>query len=66
MFFVLPFITGMAIAQKTSIYSNPSATYRDAIELLNKEKYSAALKSFTDVKDAITDDQSVMNVNSEY
>jgi TolA-binding protein len=66
MFFVLPFITGMAIAQKTSIYSEPSATYREAIELLNKEKYGAALKSFTDVKDAITDDQSVMKVNSEY
>jgi len=53
-------------AQKTSIYRNPEAEYRTAIELLNKEKYGAAMKSFLDVYNSVKNDQAVMKSNSEY
>ncbi|MCK9613434.1 MAG: tetratricopeptide repeat protein [Bacteroidales bacterium] len=50
MFFLLccAMITGNAAlyAQKTSFYQSPLITYRDAIELFNKEKFGAAQEKF--------------------
>ncbi|MEI6124578.1 MAG: tetratricopeptide repeat protein [Bacteroidota bacterium] len=54
-----------AFAQKTATYQNPLSDYRDAQELFNKEKYSAAQEKFRQV--AVSDKSTAeMRANAEY
>ena len=55
-----------ALAQQTAIYNNPQAEYRLAIELFNKEKYSASQEYFAKVIDMIISNKSEMKTNAEY
>ena len=42
-------LAATSIAQKTQIYVDKEADYKLALELFNKEKYSAAQRSFLDI-----------------
>jgi len=53
-------------AQKTAIYKKPSATYRDAIELFEKEKYGAAQELFNEVILQINDDKSIITADATF
>ncbi len=55
-----------ALAQQTAIYKNPQAKYRLAIELFNKEKYSASQECFVKVIDMVKSNKSEMKTNAEY
>ena len=43
------FVLSQALAQKTAIHGNTSATYKAASELFEKEKYGAAQKKFEEI-----------------
>ena len=49
-------------AQKTAVYNQPDAKYRDASELFEKEKFGAAREVFREVIRQINDDKSVISV----
>ena len=53
-------------AQKTAIYKNPGARYRDAMELFNKEKYGAARELFKQVIKELNDPKSVITADASY
>jgi len=52
-----------ATAQKTSIYSNPQASYDQAVDLYNKAKYGSALVMFDELA---TGENSNIKAGSEY
>ncbi len=52
-------------AQKTSTYLSPVADYRDAVELFNKEKFSAAQEKFRQVA-ACEGSTAEMKANAEF
>jgi TolA-binding protein len=53
-------------AQKTAVYKQPSATYRDAIELFEKEKFGAAREMFNKLILQINDNKSVITADATY
>jgi TolA-binding protein len=53
-------------AQKTTIYTNDNAIYNAALELYDKEKFSAAQEKFAQVLNKITDNKSEVTVNAMY
>ncbi|NVN94203.1 MAG: tetratricopeptide repeat protein [Bacteroidetes bacterium] len=53
-------------AQKTAVYKQPSATYRDAIELFEKEKFGAAREMFNEVILQINDNKSIITADAKY
>ncbi len=65
---LLFFITFAVVtnAQKTAIYSNPLAEFKSALELFNKQKFSAAQKQFSNVIEMMGNEQSELRSNSEY
>ncbi len=58
-------LAATSIAQKTQIYVDKEADYKLALELFNKEKYSAAQRSFLDIIEKMPA-QSEVSINSEY
>ena len=52
--------------QKTTIYTHQYATYNSALELYDKEKFSAAQEKFDQVIKQIDDEKSEITVNSKY
>jgi len=63
------FITVLSIpgiAQKTTIYTHDNSTYNNALELFDKEKFSAAQNQFADVLKSTTDNKSEITVNAKY
>jgi len=52
--------------QKTNIYTNGLATYNSALELYDKEKFSAAQEKFTTYLKTVDDKKSEVAVNSTY
>ncbi len=66
LFFFLPFSGQFLLAQKTSIYREPEATYRSGVDLFEKEKYGAAQKEFEWVIEAVENPLSELRVNAEY
>ncbi|MDR2036876.1 MAG: tetratricopeptide repeat protein [Bacteroidales bacterium] len=70
--FVLCIIAIMALyngplsAQKTIKQYDPDALYKEALELYEKEKYTAARKCFADVMAKSTDRRSFVYSNSQY
>ncbi len=52
--------------QRTTIYTHQNATYNSAIELYDKEKFSAAQERFSTVLKQIDDKKSEIAVNSQY
>jgi TolA-binding protein len=52
--------------QKTTIYTHKNATYNSALELYDKEKYSAAQEKFRIVLKNIDDKKSEIAVNTQY
>ncbi len=61
--FCLPVII---MGQKTSIYDQPEAGYRLAVELFNRKQYNAALNQFKKVIDKVDDKDSEIKINSRY
>ncbi|MFZ4412705.1 MAG: tetratricopeptide repeat protein [Bacteroidales bacterium] len=53
-------------AQKTAVYKQPTATYRNAIELFEKEKYGAAREMFMKVILQINDNKSIITADAKY
>lgn len=58
--------SNMLYSQKNLTYNEPEASYRNALELFNKEKFNAAGEIFEKIIAAINDDQSEMRISSEY
>lgn len=56
----------VAPAQKTSIYLEPEAKYKMALELYNKKKYAAAQQLFVQVIESIGNPLSEVRITSEY
>jgi len=52
--------------QKTTIYTHQNASYNTALELYDKEKFSAAQEKFASVLKQIDDKKSEVAVNSQY
>jgi TolA-binding protein len=52
--------------QKTLIYKQPAAKFRDAKELFEKEKYASAKKMFQEVIDQISDEKSLICADATY
>ncbi|MCB0401054.1 MAG: tetratricopeptide repeat protein [Flavobacteriales bacterium] len=54
------------LGQKSTIYTHDNATYNSALELYDKEKFSAAQEQFAQVLKAIEDKKSEVTVNAMY
>ena len=54
------------VAQKTTVYTSEIQSYTEGLELLDKAKYGAAIKSFEKAQTEIADLNSEFYVNSEY
>ncbi|MCD4678841.1 MAG: tetratricopeptide repeat protein [Bacteroidales bacterium] len=65
MLFILLGSSTQTFAQQTSIYNNPEADYRLAVELFEKEKYSAAQDLFFNILKDL-DENSILKANAEY
>ncbi len=63
--FILGGITLHSDAQQTLIYKNPDADYKLAVELFEKEKYSAAQDMFYKILEEL-DENSVLKSDAEY
>lgn len=59
-------LAGSTLAQKTNIYTQPNATYNDALELYDKEKFSAAQEKFATILKNNNNKKSEVAVNSNY
>src|SRR5687768_7976860 len=55
-----------AIAQRTAAYRDVELTYRNALDLYAKQKYSAAAKHFEDVVNMQNNAGSEMVINAKY
>ena len=53
-------------AQQTANYHDPKARYAAAMDLYDKEKFSAALREFEALKKDMADPNSEFSVNAEY
>ncbi len=53
-------------AQKTAVYKQPAASYRDAIELFEKEKFGAAREMFSQVILQINDNKSIITADATF
>ena len=56
----------LSFAQKTATYHHPDDTYKKAAELFNKEQFAAAYNLFDQIIKELKDDNSQMQINSEY
>jgi len=54
------------LSQKTTIYTHDNATYNSALELYDKEKFSAAQEKFAQVLQHIKNDKSEIAVDAMY
>ena len=64
-FFIMAFpISG--VAQKSAIHDDPDATYRQALDLFNKEKFGAAKKLFLETVENISDPQSLVRASAKF
>jgi TolA-binding protein len=59
-------VNSFVFGQKTTIYTHPNATYNTALELYDKEKYSAAQEKFGAVLKQLKDPKSEVAVNAKY
>jgi len=59
-------LNSYVLGQKTTIYTHDNATYNTALELYDKEKFSAAQEKFDAVLKNIDDKKSEVAVNSQY
>ena len=64
--FSLIFSVNILFAQKTMIFSDSYKNYRDAQELFDKSKYSAAQNKFSLVINEITNPQDELRVDAEF
>ncbi len=65
--FVLLLVFSVSLkAQKTTIYTHQNVDYNSALELFDKEKYSAAQEKFVMVYKSTTDKKSEVAVNAKY
>lgn len=63
---VFIFYASAACCQKNLTYLDPENEYQKGLDLFSKEKYNAALESFSKTLDAISDKQSDMYITAEY
>jgi tetratricopeptide (TPR) repeat protein len=59
-------VSAGVFGQKTTIYTHQNATYNTALELYDKEKFSAAQEKFEAVLTQIVDHKSEVAVNAQY
>lgn len=64
--FSLIFSVNILFAQKTMIFSDSYKNYRNAQELFDKSKYSAAQNKFSQVIDEISNPQDELRVDAEF
>lgn len=60
------FLSGILYSQQTAVYFSADKDYRNALELFDKEKYSAAQKKFNEVIEKTNDKYSEVRINAEY
>ena len=59
-------VTAFSMAQKTAVYDQPDAEFRDAQELFNKEKFGAAQQKYLNVIDMTKDGFNELTAQSRY
>jgi tetratricopeptide (TPR) repeat protein len=59
-------LSASVFAQKTIIYTDADAEFKTGLELFQKEKFSAAQKSFTKVIESHPDRESLVRIDAEY
>ena len=64
-FFLVGFSSNL-LAQKTTVYDEPEATYRSAMELFHKGVYGAAKDKFSTTISLIDNKEDEMRVSAEY
>ena len=60
---VIPFVLN---AQKTAVYTDELSSYKDGMDLFDKEKYVAAQNKFNKVIELINDNQDEISINAQY
>ena len=65
-FILLCSVNAIVFGQKTTIFTHDYATYNSALELYDKEKFSAAQEQFGLVLKQISDKKSEVAVNAQY
>jgi tetratricopeptide (TPR) repeat protein len=64
--FIFGCFSGGWVAQQTMIYTEEYRAYQDALELFDKEKYSAAQDKFKTTIESISNKQDEVRTNAEY
>jgi len=54
------------ISQQTAYYNNPEYDYRTAVDLFHKEKFTAAMELFGNIKETISDKEHLMYASCVY
>ncbi len=65
-FILLCSVNNLVLGQKTAIYTHEYSIYNSALELYDKEKFSAAQEKFSEVLKQIEDKKSEIVVNAQY
>ena len=63
---ILGFFSQNILAQETQVYTTNLKWYNEGLELLEKEKYSAAINAFEKTQHTILDKNSEVYVNATY
>ncbi|MGZ4041140.1 MAG: tetratricopeptide repeat protein, partial [Bacteroidia bacterium] len=63
---ILLFMCELVFAQKTTIYLDADREYRIGIELFDKKKFGAALKSFQNITETNKNPKSLIRIDAEY
>lgn len=62
----LLFLCELGFAQKTTIYLDADREYRTGVELFDKKKFGAALKSFQNITETNKNPKSLIRIDAEY
>lgn len=54
------------ISQQTAYYSNPNYDYKTAVDLFEKENYTAAMELFDKIKTSISNNEDIMYASCEF
>ncbi|MGZ4066041.1 MAG: tetratricopeptide repeat protein [Bacteroidia bacterium] len=63
---ILLFLCRLGFAQKTTIYLDADREYRTGVELFDKKKFGAALKSFQNIVETNKNPKSLIRIDAEY
>ena len=63
---ILCLLSRFAAGQKTTVYLDPDREYRTGLELFDKKKYGAAMKSFQNIIESHRNPKSLVRIDAEF